>query len=261
MDTAVGAAALEGAALGGVLALAGAWSRLIRGRALPHLGVGALAGVLALGALRWAGAPVLIVLVGVALLGAVLATAAALLDARARVKAPRSLLADVSVLAMLLVLGAVLRPAVAVPLPFGPLGGQPGALSAVGACLLGVGGALLLGSAAVAGLAPWARWAVAGAVLGVTVTLATGALSPTSLAFGGFVGLPDTAGLALRAVAVGLAARRGAPDAIAAGIVLGVGERVLAMLVPLGGAALLPAATALAIGLAVHVRERSAVRA
>jgi hypothetical protein len=263
------AALLPGVALGGVLAVAGAWSRLARGAELPHLGVGALAGALALVAARLAAPPTSprpVTVLVVAVAGAGLAALLALLDRRVRAVAGSGsgrpggppLVADVAVLAAVVGAVALVRPAIAVPLPFGPLGGQPGAPAAIAAALLGVGGAVLLGTAAVRRIRPVLRWAVAGALLGLVVVPAAGTLTPAALAFGGIIGLPDTAGLALRAAAVGLAARRDAADAVAAGFGLGLAESALAALIPLGGAALVPTVVALAVGLVIHVRDRGA---
>jgi hypothetical protein len=264
METAVGAALLPGAALGGVLAVAGAWSRLARGPALPHLGIGALAGLLALVTLRLAALPAPLVLLAAVAVGGAAGGALGLLDERVRrlgERAPgiaaRPAAADLAVLAAVLAGAALLRPPTAIPLPFGPLGGRPGTTAAAAALVLGSAGAAALGWRRFGTLPPVARWAGAGALLGVVVALAAGALSANPLAIGGIVGLPDTAGLALRALAVGLAARRDALDAAAAGVALGVAEMVLAALVPLGGLALLPAVAAVAVGLVVHVRDRS----
>jgi hypothetical protein len=255
MDPGLAGALLPGAALGGVLALLGALSRLARGTALPHLGAGALAGVLALTAFRMATAPRGVLLLVTALAGGALALVAQALDRRVRRAAQHRLLADLAVLAALLATAALLRPVTAVPLPFGPLGGQAVGVAAVLAAVVGCGGALLLALPRVAGLAPGLRWAVAGALAGVTVPLAAGALSADALAFGGITGLPDTAGLALRAAAVGLATRRDMTDAVAAGLVLGIAETGLARLLPVGGAAFVPVVAALVVGLVVHARD------
>lgn len=255
MDNGIVAALLPGIALGGVLALAGAWSLLARGADLPHLGVGALAGALALAAARVPLLPRPVVALLVVVLGAGLATLLAFIDRRGRrVRGGSSLLPDLAVLAAVVAAASLLRPVTAIPLPFGPLGGQPGVLAALAAGILGAGGALGLSSPAVRRLRPVLRWSVAGALLGATVALAGGAASPSAAAFGSIVGLPDTVGLALRAAAVAFAARRGVADAVAAGMVLGIAELVLLRLVPLTGAALLPAVVALGIGAALHVR-------
>jgi hypothetical protein len=260
---------LPGVALGGVLALAGAWSRLARGAAIPHLGVGAVAGLAAILAARLVQAPLPVIALAAGLTGAVAGAAAGLLD-RAVVRAATApgaarhpvpgLLRDLAVLSALLALAGLLRPVTAVPLPFGPLGGRPGTVAAIAALVVGITGTILLGGAAVRALPVLARWAVAGGLVGLAAALAAGALSPAAGAFGGIVGLPDLPGLALRAAAVGLAARRGPTEAIAAGLALGVAEHVALTLAPLSGTALLPVTAVLVVGLGVHVRSRSGDR-
>jgi hypothetical protein len=152
---------------------------------------------------------------------------------------------------------ALARPALAVPLPFGPLGGWPGPVASVAAALLGVGGAYLLGAAGLLLRGRTARWALAGALLGLVTVLASGVGSGQGVGMGGIVGVPDTAGLALRAFAVGLAARRGVLDGVAAALGLGVLEPLLGVLVPVPGIGTAVVAVAVAAGLLLHVHAWS----
>lgn len=249
---------LQGLGLGGVLALVGVWARLVHGRGLPHLGVGACAGVLAALGFRFAAAPAALGILGLVVLGGVLGAGLALVDGRAR-RAPvagggLALRGDVAVLALLLALAALARPAMSVALPFGPLGGWPGPAGSITAGLLGAGGAALLGMGVLAVRGRAARWALAGALLGATVGFASGTGLADGMALTGVAGVPDTAGLALRAFAVGLAARRGWVDGVVAGLVLGVGESLLAVIVPVAGAGMAVPILAVAAGLLVHVQ-------
>jgi hypothetical protein len=258
MDGTLTTALVHGLALGGVLAVAGTWSRLARLEGVPHLGVGGVAGVVAAVALRLAPMSPWAALIAGLVLGGVLGRAA--LGPPRRVAAgpfARQLvyLPDVAVLAALIALSIALRPATAIALPFGPLGGQPGTVAALLAMVGGIAGAVVIASRHVAGRRA-ARWALAGCALALPTVLASGALSAGPLLLSGIVGVPDTAGLALRAAGVGLLARRGVWAAIAAAAVLGVGEMALTTLRPGTGMGWLPATLALVTGVALLERDR-----
>jgi hypothetical protein len=261
MDGTLATALLHGLALGGVLAVTGAWSRLARLGAAPHLGVGAVAGVVAVAGLRlavWSPWAALVICV---LLGGLLGAGLSLLHARATTAGTARgypYLPDLAVLAGLIAMSVALRPPTAIALPFGPLGGQPGTGAALLAAATGGLGAFAIASRRVpAGRT--ARWAAAGAAVAVPTVLAAGALSAGPMLLSGIIGVPDTAGLALRATAVAFAARRGVWETVVAGLLLGVGEMVLTTLQPGSGLGWLPAVLALAFGAVLHERDRKRV--
>jgi hypothetical protein len=259
MDGTIGSALLHGLGLGGVLAVAGTWSRLARLDAAPHLGVGASAGVIAVAALRLAAWPAWAVLPLCVLLGAMLGGAMSVVHGRASVRGRATgfaFLPDLAVLAALLAIATLLRPATAIALPFGPLGGQPGVVAAVLAAVIGAGCAFALASRRLPGRRS-TRWALAGAGIAIPTVLASGALSAGPLLLSGIVGSPDTVGLALRAAAVALAARRGVWAAVVAGLVLGAAELTLLTLRPGTGLGWLPAVVVLGAGVTVLGKARA----
>jgi hypothetical protein len=258
MDGTLGSALLHGLGVGGVLAVAGTWSRLARLDAAPHLGLGSVAGVVAVGALRLAAWSPWVVLPLCILLGALLGAAMSVLHDRAAVRGRATgfaFLPDLVVLAALLAIAALLRPGTAIALPFGPLGGQPGAVAAVLAAVAGAGCALVIASRRMP-KGRSTRWALAGAALAVPTVLASGALSAGPLLLSGIVGTPDTVGLALRATAVALAARRGVWAAVVTGLLLGVGELALITLRPGTGLGWVPAVAVLAGGTVLLAGDR-----
>jgi hypothetical protein len=254
---------LPGLALGGTLAAAAAWSRSARTGIIPHLGVGAVgaAGIAAAGRLTGAAWPATVL--AVAVVGALAGWGARWLDrtvlARTTVLPPVT--ADLAVLAAGVVTVGLLRPATAIPLPLGLLGGQPGTAGGLVALAVGAGGAAALLHPASAALGPTARWSIFGGLVSVCAALAAGAVGGGGL---GGLALPpvtDPGGLALRTAAAALAGRDPA-DAAAAGLGLGIAEAVLRSVDPMGGLALLPAAIAGGLGLAARLRQqRGAVAA
>lgn len=259
MDGAVTAGVVQGLALGGVLAVGAAWSRAARAGPLPHLGVGALAGVaVALGArLVAAPAPVSFLLVVAA--GGYLGRLALLLDQRVA-GAPHSstALGDAAVLAAAVAVVGMLVPLSAAPLgvpPFGagalatgaaPLGATAGPAGAVGALLVGGGVAVALCSSRLGRRVPdWVtpahRWSLAGAGLAGSAVLGGGALAATEPALNAAVlTAADPVGLALRVAAAGLAGRGSTTEAAAAGLGLGLTESLVRVVDPTGATILLP---------------------
>lgn len=235
MEEAASQAVVEGLGLGGVLAVAAAWSRATREGLLPHLGIGGLAAVaIALGARLPGSAPA--VLVGVMVAGAGLARLGLVLDQRAGAdrQAP-PLLSDVALLGAAVALVGVLAPA-GVAAAGWPLGGTPGPAGGLGALAVGAMGAVLLARAGVVPLLP--RWSLAGASLAGSALLAAGFLTP-----GGATPAlaADPTGLALRAAAAGLAGRGSPREAAIAGFGIGLAEALVRAADPSGATALLPA--------------------
>lgn len=259
MDGAVTAGVVQGLALGGVLAVGAAWSRTARGGPLPHLGLGALAGVaVALGA-RLAAAPAPLGLLLVIVAGGFLGRLALALDQRVAGGPHESVgLADVAVLGAAVVIVGVLVPLGAAPLgvpPFGagalatgaaPLGATAGPAGAVAALLLGGGAAIVLCSSRVdrrvpGGFPPARRWSLAGAGLAGSAVLGGGVLATTEPAVNAAVlGVADPVGLALRVAAAALAGRGNATEAAGAGLGLGLTEALVRVADPTGATVLLP---------------------
>jgi hypothetical protein len=248
-------ALVSGLALGGVLAVAAAWSRAVRRSAIPHLGVGAVAGVGIMLANRLSGTAVLGVAVAVLLAGAAAGGLAGLADRSGRL-AERSdrwtegrpvppLLVDMAVLGGLVALTAALRPPLAIPVPFGPLGGRPATAAGLAALAVGAGGVWLVARARREGLLVW--W-LAGAVTAVAAALAGGALGPAGTALVALPTVVDAVGLAFRAAAAALLGRNNPLHAGLAGLVLGVAEGLLWLVTPAGLGAALPAVVAAAVG-------------
>lgn len=258
MSETVAAHVAHGLALGGVLAIAGAWSLRSGGGALPHLGVGAVAGVaVALGG-RLATVPSWVTVLLVLLAGAVCGRLAWSLDTRVRAVAGRpAVAADVAVLGAAVATVGLLVPVGAAPAVYPPLsaavlpsgvpvlGGWPGLPAGLAA--------LVLGGAAVWLLASWAptatgerpgarRWAAAGAALAGAAVLGGGALvAGDAAARGAVLAAADPVGLAIRASAAALAGRGSTWRAAAAGLALGVAETLARVLDPTGAIVMLPA--------------------
>jgi hypothetical protein len=246
-------AARSGLALGGVLAVAAAWSRAAQRGALPHLGVGAVAGVAIMFANRASALPALVVIALVGVAGLVLGDLAARLDAWVR-DATRwpgrptpPLLADAAVLGAFLALTFALRPPLAVPFPFGPLGGRASLAPAVLALALGV---------AAAALVAWGRlpattgtWRAAAAATAMAAALAGGAVGSAAVGLGALPTMADSAGLAFRAAAAALLGRAGPLHAGLAGLALGFGEGLLWLVSP--RLSILPAVLAATVGFAL----------
>lgn len=237
------AAVTSGLALAGVLAVAGAGAGRVS-RPVPHLGIGGLGAAMAVLAARL---PLLVSpfrLFVVAVVAAAVGCAGGLLDRRARaVEAPvwpPALLAEVAVLGLALGLAGLLRPASAIDLPLGPLGGLSSMAAAVAACITGIVLAVVVGARPVA-RRELMVWAVAVAGTAVAVTLGAGGVAINGGVFVPAFGVPDVAGIALRAAAVGAVARLGTWRGIAAALALGLVESALRSLLSTGETALLPA--------------------
>lgn len=251
---------VPGLALGGVLAVAAAWSSLARPGPLPHLGVGALAGVAVTLGARLDAAPAAVAFVLVAAVGGGLAWLAHALDHRLRVgvAAPVAL-TDVAVLAGAVALVGVLAPLNVGPSASGvsgPLGGVPGTVGGLAAFAIGGGAAVVLVSPAMAARVGGAgrsaqRWGAAGAALAASAVLAGGALTAPDV--GGEVAVlvaADPVGLALRTVAAALAGRGQPAEAAVAGLGLGFGEVLLRVVDPTGATAVLPAVSVAVLAIA-----------
>jgi hypothetical protein len=249
------AALLPGLALGAVLAAGGAWSRRAGAGLLPHVGVGAVAGVAVTAAVRLDGFPAPLVLVAVAVLGAGLGVGAQWLDRRVRGRGAMPLLPDVVVLAALLGVAELLESPRAVPLPLGPLADTPGAVEAVLAVVIGCAIAVVLAARVLRPAAPPLRWAVAGAGVATVAVVASGLLTPALAGGLALVSTADTGGLAVRVAVAGLAGRGGPEDAALAGLGLGVVEAQLRAAQPAGVTALLPAVVAGVLALLVALRR------
>lgn len=258
METSLAAAIVPGLGLGGVLAAAGAWSRAAAGNArLPHFGVGALAGVAVLFGSRVHTLPTAVILMLALLLGGALGFGAFHVDRQVRQGIrPHPGLPDVAVVAGFLAIAVMLQTAAAVPLPLGPLGGRPGVVAGLAAFVLGTGGAVALTSPPTRGLHPSIGWALSGALLAGAAVLGAGVLGGSVFPGTALVALPDTAGLALRAVAAGLIGRRGPTDAALAGVGLGLAEALLRTADPFGALGFVPALLAGAVGFAWWWRTR-----
>lgn len=256
---------VQGLALGGVLAVGAAWSRTVRTGPLPHLGVGALAGLAVALAARMTAVPAVLGFLLVVAAGGFLGRLALLLDQRMRWdRGGPVALGDVAVLAAAVAAVGVLVPLDAAPLgvpPFGagalatgapPLGGTTGLAGALGALAIGGGAAVALTSSRVerrlpGGLSRTRRWSVAGAALAAGAVLGGGVLAATDAAANTAVlSAADPVGLALRVAAGALAGRGNAAEAAGAGFGLGLTEALVRVLDPTGGTILLPA-----IGLAL----------
>ena len=246
-----------GLALAGLLAVTGIAAARF-GRAVPHLGIGAVGVAVAAAAGRMTTFPTagmgLVLLAG----GAALGVAAAVVDERAARGTqplwPPALLPDVAVLGLALGVGSFLRPPLTVDLPVGPLGGFPPMTEAVLALLVGLVAAGVIAHPAVRERPGWLTWAIVGGVTAVIAVLGSGALSLRAQAIAPVFAVVDIVGLALRAAAVGVVARYGALWGVAAAVLLGVGEALL-LQAPVAHVALLPTVLLLAAGLWVAARS------
>ena len=257
------AALTSGLALAGVLAVGGVAAARF-GRGMPHLGVAAVgAGVAVLaGRLTTLPWPLTMLLVTVA--GAAAGTAAYLVDRRSReVEAPvwpPVLLPDVAVLALGVAVATLARPSGAIELPLGPLGGLASTSGAVAAGVAGVVSAFVIAAL------PLRRrrmlvWSVAVGLTAATMALGAGSVAVRGEALVPAFGVPDIVGLSLRAAAVAVVGRRGAPAAVAAALVLGMGESLLRTQWSVGDAAVAPTLALLAYGLWVTHRTYKPVPA
>lgn len=250
-QTVVGALG-PGLALAGVLAIGGLVAARVGGR-LPHLGVAAVGAAVAAGAGRAATLPVPVAVLVLAIGGAALGAIAFVVDDRIRRSTatlwPPTLLADAAVLGLALAVAALLRPALAVDLPLGPLGGVVSTLAGVVAFTIGVAGmfALVLRTWRADGVA---LWVVASAFMAVAVAVGAGGLAAPAGAIPTILGVVDTGGLAVRAAAVGVLMRVSPPVGLAGAVTLGVGELLLRTVPATGGLASLPALALLAAGVA-----------
>ena len=242
------AAMATGLALAGALAIAGVGAGRF-GRGVPHIGLGGLGGAAAVVAGRLGDLPGPLLLLAVAGTGALLGCVACVLDRRAReVDAPvwpPALLPEAAVLGLALAVGGVLRPAAAIDLPLGPLGGLASTTGSVVAFIVGVGVAALASTQLLSRRAMPA-WALVVAGTAVAVTLGAGGIAIRGEVLIPAIGMPDIVGLALRAAAVGVFARRGLWPGLAAALVLGGGEALLRSQLSTGEAALLPVLAVLA---------------
>lgn len=274
------AGVVQGLALGGVLAVGGGWSRAARTGPLPHLGLGALAGVaVALGA-RLTGAPAPLAFLLVAVAGGFLGRLALLVDQRVQAGPGGSAaLGDVAVLGAAVGLVGVLVPLSAAPLgvpPFGagalatgaaPLGATAGPGGALAALLVGGGVAVALHSSRIerlvpGGLSPARRWSMAGAGLAGSAVLGGGVLAATEPAVNAAVlGAADPVGLALRIAAAALAGRGNAAEAAGAGLGLGLTEALVRVVDPTGATILLPTIALAVLSVVAGWRPEAAVSA
>lgn len=251
---------VQGLALGGVLAVGAAWSRAARVGPLPHLGLGASAGIAVVLGARLTAVPAILGFLLVVAAGGFLGRLALLLDQRVR-GTPHmpTALGDVAVLAAAVAVVGLLVPLDTAPLgvsPFGssalatgaaPLGGTAGLGGALGALVIGGGGAIALTSSRVerrvpGGLTRARWWSAAGAVLVASALLGGGTLGATEpAANAAALSAADPVGLALRVAAGALAGRGSAAQAAGAGFGLGLTEGLLRVLDPTGATVLLPA--------------------
>ena len=255
------AAVTSGLALAGVLAVGGvAAGRL--GTQMPHLGAAAVGAGVAVVAGRLTTLPWPLALALVALVGGAAGGCAGLVDRRARsVDAPvwpPPLLPDVAVLALGVAIATLARPAAAIELPLGPLGGLASSTGAIAAAVVGIGSALLVG-AVPAHRRRLPVWVLAVALTAVTMAVGGGSLALRGEALVPAFGIPDVVGVAVRAVAVGVIARKGMAAAVAAALVLGVGESLLRSQWSLGDTAVVPALLVVAYGLWTTYRTPAAV--
>ena len=244
------AAVVSGLALAGAIAVAGMGAGRVS-RSVPHIGIGGLGAAVAVLAGRFPSLPGPLTLLAVAAAGAAVGCVACVLDRRAReVDAavwPPALLPEVAVLGLALAIAGLLRPATAIELPLGPLGGLASTTGAVVACVTGV---VLAAGVVVRPVTRRAMpgWAVAVGGTAVVVTLGAGLVATRGDVMVPAFGIPDVVGLALRAAAVGVFARHGFGPGLAAAGVLGVGESLLRSQLSTGEAALLPALAIIAWG-------------
>lgn len=247
----------SGVALTGVLAIAG-MAAARYGKALPHLGIGAVGAAVAVAAGRLMAlpAPLLLLIVGAA--GAGIGAAAwALDDGVRRASAPLwppLFLPDVAVMGLAMALAALLRPELAVELPLGPLGGFPTAAEAWFGLVLGVGAVAVVGTPAVADRHEAVTWAIVCGTVAVAAVLGSGLLSLRGQSLAPVFGLADVVGLGVRAAAVGVLGRRGAVWSVGTALVLGVGESLLRSAVPQANLALAPLVVVLLLGFVPHPR-------
>jgi hypothetical protein len=240
-----------GLALAGLLAVAGIAAARFGG-SLPHVGIGAVGVAVAASAGRLATAPTAVLAVVLIAGGAALGLAACAVDERARRPArplwPPPLLPDVAVLGLAVGAGAILRPALTVDLPAGPLGGFPPLTEGVVGLIVGLAGAAVIAHRGVRQRPAPLTWAVVGAVTAVVAVLGSGALALRAQAIAPVFAVVDIAGLGLRAAAVGVVARYGAVWGVAAAVLLGVGEALLTHSLTGAHVGLLPAVAVLGVG-------------
>lgn len=243
------AATASGLALAGVLAVAGAAAARF-GRDMPHLGIGAVGAAAAVGVGRLNGWPIAASALVMILAAGLLGVAAWAVDRQVRASVgpvwPPPLLADVVVLGLAIGVAGLLRTATAIELPLGPMGGLATTPAAAVAGVIGVafGVAVLLPAVVKRGEA--LGWALA--AIGTAVAIAVGS---GGLVLGGQVlmpafGVPDILGLAIRAAAVGVLARRGVVWAVGAALAFGLFEAALRAWLSSGEAAIVPALLVLA---------------
>ncbi len=265
MGETLAAAVVPGLALGGVLAVTAVVAATAGHGGAPHLGVGALPGVAALAAGRTLTISPVVATVAAVVVTAVVALAAQRLDVRVRTaRSPLATppwLADVAVLGLLVGVGSLLRPALAVDLPVGPLGGAPSTGAGATGAVLGLAGAFALRARRLRALPASAWWALAGTVIAVAAVPAAGVLGGASQGLAAAFAVADPAGLALRAAAVAVVARRDPLAACGWGLGVGLAETLVRTVSPLSGAALLPAIAAAAAGLLAAAGRATPARA
>ena len=245
------AAVTSGLALAGVLAVGGV-AAVRFGKHMPHLGVAGVGAGVAVVAGRLTALPWPLAVAVVAVAGAVAGIVAGLIDRRARaVDAPvwpPALLPDVAVLALGVAIATFARPAAAIELPLGPLGGLASTSGSIAAGVVGLVSAFVV-AAVPAHRRRLPAWMLAVALAAVTMALGGGSLALRGEALVPAFGIPDVVGISLRAVAVGVLARKGTAAAVVAALVLGVGESVLRTQLALGDTAVVPALLVIAYGL------------
>ena len=255
------AAVTSGLALAGVLTVGGVAAARFATH-MPHLGVAGVGAGVAVLAGRLTNLPWPLAMAVVAAAAGAAGIIAGLVDRRARaVDAPvwpPALLPDVAVLALGVAIATLARPAAAIELPLGPLGGLGSTTGAIAAGAVGFAGALL-----VAGVPGHRRrmpvWMLAVVLTAVAMALGGGSLALRGEALVPAFGIPDVVGVAVRAVAVGVIARKGTGAAVAAALVLGVGESLLRTQWSFGDAAVVPALLVVAYGLWHTYRKSAAV--
>ena len=220
----------SGLALTGVLAVAGVAAARF-GRAMPHIGAAAIGVAAAVVAGRLSTTPRVLTILGLVAVAAGAGGAAWWVDRRAAMTTthvwPPELLPDVAVVILAIGVAGLFRLPSAVELPLGVLGGVTSRPAAGLAAVIGLGAAIALGLGVLKDLHDAVEWAATTLAIAVVVAIGSGMLplgnTPALPAFG----IPDVAGLALRAVAVGVVARRGVWWGIGAAVALGLGETVV----------------------------------
>lgn len=253
-------ATASGLALAGVLVIAGmAAARL--GREFPHLGAGAVGAGAAVVAGRLIASHAVVRLAVVLLVAAAAGAAAWWVDRRIATSKshwwPPTLLAEVGVVALAIGLASLLRLPTAVELPLGVLGGITGHLAAAIAAVVGLAAALAVGTRVLANTPPVLPWVVCAAGTAVAVAVGSGMLPLAGVPALPAFGIPDVVGIAVRAVAVGVVARRGLWWGVAAAVVLGFGESALRATWSLGDVALLAYLAVIVAGLRQVAADRA----